>query len=186
VIVLSAPVDRLLQTLALYGVRELVARKVRMLVLSGDAPDASARNLLAEWPTPVVLCSKQVGDALPFPGASMDKEFAWSPAHPVVDAYRGFQAMPYDTPAHDLAAVFHAIHPDAGLFNLSEPGNIEIADDGHTSFTVAASGKHRQLILAPDQRAKIIQTFVDIASAKPTPRQFTRRQNANADALKKE
>ncbi|HEY3838410.1 MAG TPA: hypothetical protein VGL72_17645 [Bryobacteraceae bacterium] len=186
VIVLSAPADNLLQTLALNGVRELFTAKVKTLVISGDAPDAaSARKLLAEWPTPVVLCGKDVGDALPFPGASMDKEFAWSPAHPVVDAYRAFHAMPYDAPSQDLAAVFHAVHPDAGLFKISEPGTISFDDNGHASFAPGSGGKHRQLMVDPDQKAAILEKFVAITSAKPVPRQQFRRQNANADAAKK-
>ncbi len=49
---------------------------------------AAARKLFAEWPTPVVAVGSEVGDALPYPGASIEKDFAWSPAHPVVDAYR--------------------------------------------------------------------------------------------------
>src|SRR5579871_6717329 len=76
VVVLSAPAGRLLETLQLYTVRESVATKVKMLVISGDVSDAAAaRRLLSDWPTPVVLCPKEVGDALPFPGASMDNEF---------------------------------------------------------------------------------------------------------------
>ncbi len=176
VIVLSAPDGRLLETLQLYTVRESVAAKVRMLVISGDVPDVdAARRLLAEWPTPVVLCGREVGEALPFPGASMDKEFAWSPAHPVVDAYRAWHAMPYDTPSQDLAAVFHAVHPDAGLFKVSDPGTIEFASDGRAEFHAAPGGKHRQLIVDPEQRDKIVTTLVEITSAKPVPRPQFRR-----------
>jgi hypothetical protein len=186
VIVLSAPAARLLQTLELFTVRELITAKVKMLVISGDAPDVvSARQLLASWPTPVVLCGKEVGDALPFPGVSMDNKFAWSTAHPVVDAYRAYQPMPYDAPAQDLAAIFHAVHPDAGLFKLSEPGTIEFADDGRSTFTPSQGGKHRQLIVEPDQKTKILQAFIDIVSAKPAPRQQFRRPAADADQDKK-
>ena len=182
VVVLSAPAGKLLRTLDLPGVRELVAAKVRMLVISGDAPDpAAAGKLLAVWPTPVVLCGTEVGEALPFPGASIEKEFAWSQAHPIVDAYRAYKPMPYDTPSQDVAAVFHAVHPDAGLFTVSDPGKIEIRDDGRAVFTPEAGGKHRQLSVDPAQKAKIIQTFVEIASAKPVPRQQFRRQVADAD-----
>ncbi len=184
--VLSAPAGRLLQTLELATVRELVTAKVRMLVISGDVPDVpAARQLLAAWPAPVVLCGKEVGDALPFPGASMDKEFAWSPAHPVVDAYRAARPMPYDAPSQDLAAVFHAVHPDAGLFKISDPGTIEFAGDGRSTFTPTPGGKHRQLIVDPDKKEKIIQTFVEIASAKPVPRTQFRRQAQDADQDKK-
>ena len=186
VVVLSAPAQRLLQTLELFTGRELIAAKVKMLIISGDVPDvASARRLLAEWPTPVVLCSREVGDALPFPGASMDKEFAWSPAHPVVDAYRAYRPMPYDYPSQDLAAMLHAVHPDSGLFTTSEPGTIEFADDGRATFSPMPAGKHRQLIVDARKKAAILQMLVEIASAKPVPRPQFRRPAADADAEKK-
>lgn len=186
VIVLSAPAGPLLQTLELFSVRESVAAKVKMLVISGDVADvASARRLLAVWPTPVVLCGREIGDALPFPGSSIAQDFAWSPAHPVADAYRAWKAMPYDAPSQDLAALFHAVHPDAGLFKLSDPGKIEFTDSGGSAFTPSAEGKHRQLLVDPAQRTKIVQTFVEIVSAKPVPRQQFRRSSANADAVKK-
>ena len=98
---------------------------------------AAARKLFAEWPTPLVAVGSEVGAALPYPGASIEKDFAWSPAHPVVDAYRAFKPMPYDAPAAALAAVLYAVHPDDGYFKLSEPGTISVHDDGRTQFTPA-------------------------------------------------
>ena len=74
-------------------------------------------RLFAEWPTPIVAVGAEVGTALPYPGASIEKDFAWSPAHPVVDAYRAFKPMPYDAPAPALAAVLYAVHPDDGLLH---------------------------------------------------------------------
>lgn len=182
VVVLSAPAEKMLRMLDLGGVPALIAAKVKMLVVAGDAPDpAAARKLLAAWPTTVVLCSKGVGEALPFPGVSMDKEFAWSPAHPVADAYRAYKSMPYDAPSQDLAAIFHAVHPDAGLFQVSDPGTIEIADDGRCTFAAEPEGKHRQLIVDPAQKETILKKFVEIASAKPVPRPAFRRPSADAD-----
>ncbi len=183
VVLLSAPAGKLLRTLGLNGVSELVAAKVKMLVISGDVPDpTSANKLLAVWPAPVVLCGKEVGDALPFPGASMENEFAWSPAHPVVDAYRAYRPMPYDTPSQDLAAMFHAVHPNAGLFKVSEPGTIQFTGDGRSTFTPSPDGTHRRLLVDPETKDKMIRTFVEIASAKPAPRQQSRRRGADAAA----
>ena len=84
---------------------------------------AAARKLFAEWPTPIVAVGSEVGDALPYPGASIEKDFAWAPAHPVVDAYRALKPMPYDAPASALAAVLYAVHPDDGLFQAVGPGH---------------------------------------------------------------
>ena len=84
--------------------------------------------------------------------------------------------MPYDTPTWDLTAVLYAVRPDAGYFKLSDPGTIKVLDDGRTKFTPAMEGKHRYLILDPAQKERIIETFTEIASAKPVPRQSRFRQ----------
>ena len=60
-----------------------------------------------------------------FPGASIDKEFAdAAPDNPVADAYRAWQAMPYDAPSWAMAAALYAARPKEGYFKLSGPGTI--------------------------------------------------------------
>ena len=132
---------------------------------------AAARKLFAEWPTPVVAVGAEVGDALPYPGASIEKDFAWSPAHPVVDAYRAFKPMPYDAPASALAAVLHAVHPGGRLLHpVRRPERSAVQDDGRTRFTPAADGKHRYLIVDPAQKARIMSLYTALVSAPPAPR----------------
>ncbi len=91
------------------------------------------------------------------PGASIEKDFAWSPAHPVVDAYRAFKPMPYDAPASALAAVLHAVHPDDGYFTLSEPGTITRA---RRRPDAVYAGSRRQASVSrssiPTQKARIM------------------------------
>jgi inosine-uridine nucleoside N-ribohydrolase len=188
VVVLVGPATNLVKVLDLPGVKDLISRKVRFLsVMGGAYPEgkpefniqsdiSAAKKLFAEWPVPIVASGFEVGEALLFPASSIEKDFAWSPAHPVVDAYRAYQPMPYDTPTWDLTAVLHAVRPDAGYFKLSDPGVIRVLDDGRTKFTPATEGKHRYLILDPAQKERIIKTFTEIASAKPVPRQSRFRQ----------
>jgi hypothetical protein len=121
-----------------------------------------------------------VGDAVPFPGACIEKDFAWAPAHPIVDAYRAYRPMPYDAPSYDLAALHFAVHPDSGFFQLSEAGSITVADDGRMNFTPGA-GSVRALRADPAQSEKAIAKFVELASAKPVaPPQRFRPTGANA------
>ena len=105
VVVLSAPATYLAKSLDLLGTKELYKERVkRLVIVDAGAPQqdvAALRKVLAEWPTPIFYCGREVGEALPFPGASLAKEFAWADAHPVVDAYRAFKPMPYDAPSHD-------------------------------------------------------------------------------------
>src|SRR5207248_2813372 len=98
---------------------------------------AAARKLLAEWPTPVFAAGREIGDALLFSATSIEKDFAWSPAHPVVEAYRAFKAMPYDAPTWDMAPVLYSVRPQEGYFKLSDPGTISVLDDGRTNFSAA-------------------------------------------------
>ncbi len=186
-VVVAGPATNLAKTLDLPGARDWSARKAKFLVLaqgdySGGAPDpfveadvAATRKVLADWPGPLIAVGAEIGAALRFPGASIDKDFAWAPKHPVADAYRGFKAMPYDAPAGEIAAVLHAVRPNENYFKLSEPGTISVADDGRTRFAPSASGKHRHLIFDPAQRDRLVQVMTEIASAKPVVRQRRRR-----------
>ena len=192
--VLAGPSTNLVQVLELPGCLELIQRKVKMLVVAAGAyPEGAAdprvkadipaaRKLFADWPTPIVAVGAEVGEALPFPGASIDKDFAWAPAHPIADAYRANAAMPYDAPATSMAAALYAAHPD--FFKLSAVGAVTVLDDGRTRFTPKPNGNVRYLTVDPDQKDKVIQTYVALASAKPVPRQGGRRgpNNQKQDA----
>ena len=135
------------------------------------------KRLLAEWPTPVVFCGREIGDGLFYPGTAIEQDFAWTQAHPVVDYYRAAKKMPYDTPAQDLAAVYYAAKPDSGLLTLSDAGTLEVLDDGGLRFTAAPDGKHKRLILEPEKRNTLLTALREIVSAKPVPppprRRFT-------------
>ena len=111
-----------------------------------------------------------MGDALPYPGASIEKDFAWSPAHPVVDAYRAYKPMPYDAPASALAAVLQAALPDEKYFTLSEPGTISVLDDGRTRFAPQAEGKHRYLIVGSGAEGPRSDSIHVAGAGAPAPR----------------
>jgi hypothetical protein len=194
IVVLTGPATNLVRAMALPGVRDLIAHKVRFLSVSGGSfPDgeaelniksdiASAKKLFTEWPTPIVAAGKEIGDAIPFPGSSIDKDFAWTADHPVADAYRAFQPMPYDAASSDMAAVLYAGRPKEGYFKVSGPGTITVQEDGRTKFAESASGKHKYLMLDLDQKDRVIKAYTEIASAKPVPK--VRRRFPGADQKK--
>src|SRR5262249_49506675 len=111
------------------------------------------------------------------------RDFAWSPAHPIVDAYRAYRPMPYDASAPAMAAVLHAIRPKEEYFRLSSAGIIAVLDDGRAKFTPSGQGQHRYLIADPAQTERVIKVYTEIASAKPVPRQprFRRQQQQQQD-----
>jgi len=173
--VLGGPATNLAAALAFPGIPDLIAAKVKYLVFSyseariaADIP--AARKVLAEWPTPIFACGSEVGAAIPFPGACIDKEFAAAVLdNPVADAYRAYQNMPYDAPSSDMAAALYAGRPKEGYFKLSGAGTLSVHDDGRTSFSGADNGKHRYLIVDPEQKDKVLHAYVELASAKPVP-----------------
>lgn len=187
VCVVDGPCTDMVGLMDLYGAKPQITAKVKYLVaavgaypggpadpnIKGDI--ASARKMFAEWPTPIIAVGREVGEALPYPAASIEKDFAWAPSHPIVDAYRAFKTMPYDAPAPGLAAALYAAHPDDGYFKLSEPGIITVLDDGQTKFTPGAGGKHRYLIADPAQKEKVTALYTELISAKPVPRVFNGR-----------
>jgi hypothetical protein len=177
-VVLTGPATNLVAALRLPGVKDLAVRKVRLLAIAADWKSdlAAARELLANWPTPVVVAAPEIGDALPFPAASIEKDFAWSKDHPVVDAYRAAYPAPQDAPTHAMAAALYAVRPQEGYFKLSDPGTISVVDGGRTQLTPSAEGKHRQLLFDPAQKERVIATYVELVSAKPVPRMPRFRQ----------
>ena len=185
VVILTGPATNLARVLGLRGIKELIAKKVRLLaVAAGAYPEGgpeynvahdipASGKLFAEWPTPIVVCGDEVGRELPYPASSIENDFAWAPHHPVVDAYRAYQRMPYDVAAGALAAALHAARPDEGYFELSEPGHVAVLDDGRTTFTASADGRHRYLIVDPDQKQRVIEAYRDAVASMPAREETT-------------
>jgi inosine-uridine nucleoside N-ribohydrolase len=157
--------------------RDLVARKVRLLVvMGGEFPKGqpeyniktdirSARKLFAEWPTPIVVSGFEVGNAIIYPGASILHDFDYVADHPLVDAWKSFQKMPYDRPTWDPTAALYAVRPDS--FTPSAPGTIRVDAEGHTRFSAAPGGKHRYLLVANDQGRRALQAMIELAKRPP-------------------
>jgi len=175
-VVLSAPATYLTRILDYAGTRDLIKSKVRTTIISECKQDVAAmRTVLAEWPAPIVFCGRDVGEALPYPGSSIEQDFAWTKAHPVVDFYRACKPMPYDAPSQDLAAVLYAVRPNSGLFQLSS-GSIDVLDDGGMRFIPAAEGKHKRLTVDPAKKDQILSALREVVTARPVPparRRFT-------------
>jgi hypothetical protein len=181
VVVITGPATNFAGVLSLPDGKGWIARKARLLVvaegrLQADVP--AAKKLFAEWPTPIVVVGREVGEALRYPGESIERDFAWTNAHPVVDAYRAAGKMPYDAPAHAMAAALYAVRTEKPYFQLSPPGTFEVASDGRLTL-VPGSGAHRRLLADPEKKDEVIRAFIDLASAKPAPRPARRPPPAN-------
>ena len=161
------------------GGRELVARKVHLLsIMAGEFPSgnaeynvktdlAAARTVFEKWPGPVVASGFEIGNAILFPARSIENDFGYVEHHPIADAYRNYQKMPYDRPTWDLTSVLYAIRPNRGYFGLSEPGWIKLDREGRTRLEATADGKHRYLKVDATQKARVLEALVYLASEPP-------------------
>lgn len=179
--------------------RELIRKKVaRLSVMAGafqtigadnhflefnvvqDVP--AAQKLVKDWPTPIVWSGFEIGVAAAYPHRSIERDFDYVPHHPVKEAYYLYEPPPHDRPTWDPTATLAALLPDADYFTLSEPGRVEVADDGFTRFVRAprdgggavapgdAGGlarRDRFLVMNALQAERVREALVWLTSAPP-------------------
>ena len=109
----------------------------------------------------------EIGIAVPYPAMSIERDFGYVAHHPVAEAYIRHQPPPHERPTWDLTSVLYALQPNRGYFDLSPPGTVSITPDGSTQFTVGSSGRHRYLILKPEQIPRVREACVQLASQPP-------------------
>jgi hypothetical protein len=165
--------------------QELVERKVRLLSLmagafqpiDGDAhyreynvvkDVASARTLAERWPSPIVYNGFEIGIALPYPAASIERDYGYVAHHPVAESYIRHNPPPHNRPTWDLISVLFAVLGDRGYLDTSPPGRVTVEADGSTRFTPTAQGNHRHLILRPEQKARVLEALVQLSSQPPS------------------
>jgi inosine-uridine nucleoside N-ribohydrolase len=132
-----------------------------------DVP--SAKAVFERWPTPVVFSGFEIGRDLPYPSASIERDFTYASPHPIAESYRAYHRMPYDRPTWDLTAVLEAVRPTPGYFSLSAPGTVLVESNGATRFT-AGGGDRQYLRPDPSRRAEILAVLTLLASQPPARR----------------
>jgi len=166
--------------------RDLVAAKGRLLSMMAGAfqpiggnrhleynvvEDIPAAKQLAErWPTPIVWSGFEIGVAIPYPAVSIEQDYRYLAHHPLAEAYVAYEPPPHCRPTWDLTSVLHAIRPDRGYFGVSEPGRVVVEDDGGTRFEPVADGRHRYLMVSPEQATRVTEVFAALCSEPPTGR----------------
>lgn len=168
--------------------KELVEKKVKLLSIMGGAftkipghkgrygeyniiKDLPASQTLAEkWPTPIIWSGYEIGISLPYPHESIENDYRYVSHHPVSEAYYLYTPPPHDRPTWDLTSVLFAVRPDAGDFQVSEPGKVAVNEEGYTSFTPQPDGRDRYLILPPDGKKRVIDTLIELSKQAPDKR----------------
>lgn len=160
--------------------KELVAKKVKLLcTMAGCFNDStlleynvvkdipSAKKVFEEWPTKIITSPFEVGIAIQYPGNSIENDFKWASTHPMVEAYKCYQKMPYDRPTWDLTAVLYSVDNSCSFFNISEAGEIIVNDKGRTIFIPNNLGNRYYLIINVNQVEEIKQYFIKVITQKP-------------------
>jgi mono/diheme cytochrome c family protein len=167
--------------MVLPGGKDWAAKKARVLSIAagrfeGNNADpvvradiSGYRKLLAEWPGRIVMAGAELNETLPFPAAALDSIATWAENHPIVDAVRALKPPPKDLSTQALAAVLYAVHPEDNYFALSEPGTITIIDNGRTRFTASPDGRHHYLVVRPEQKERVLETYVKLITTQPPP-----------------
>ncbi len=171
--------------------RDLVAAKVKLLSVMAGAftriPDGAGnlhdhheynvvknipacQQLAERWPTPIWWSGFEVGLALPYPHQSILNDFNYVDHHPVAEAYHLYSPPPHDRPTWDLTSVLAAVRPNHDYFQLSESGNVTVADNGLTTFVAAADGRDRYLILDDAAKPRILEALQLLSSEPPKQR----------------
>ena len=159
--------------------KALVAQKVkRLIVMAGNFSDPNfheynvmkdvpaAKVIFNEWPTPVVASPFELGIQTCYPATSIENDFGWAPLHPVVEAYKAYQPMPYDRPMWDPTALLYAVEGDK-WFTVSPVGKVAVEGEGSTLFTEDEAGDRQYLSVTPEQAKAIVDYFVKVISSKP-------------------
>jgi hypothetical protein len=102
-----------------------------------------------------------------YPAKSIENDFAWAPQHPMVEAYKAYDKMPYNRPSWDVIAAYYVCEHNPAAITLSEPGEVKVVDKGVTVFTPKADGRYRIIQATPEQRQMILDDFLKYVPKKP-------------------
>ena len=131
--------------------RDLVRRKVaRTVVMGGLFPSGTEFNVAEfpttagsfarRWPGRIEFLGWEVGDDV-ITGTELSRTGAAD--DPVAEAYRRFSGPGAGRKSWDLMTVDLAVRGAADHYQYSEPGRVEVDDDGATTWHPAPDGPHR-------------------------------------------
>ena len=158
--------------------RDLVARKVRMLVAMGGGyptstyennvagDPASAQYVAANWPTTIVWSGVEVGDNVQTGSTISSVHPTSSPVRVAYEAFVGPNKWIY---SYDLTGVYHAIRPTDGSLVEMGPGTNAINNVGGNVFTFGAGQQYYLKLTNPTALDASIEGLLDTIPAPPPP-----------------
>ena len=176
---LSALLDSPADAISPLTGRQLVAQKVRVLVsMAGGYPSrsaetnlagdpASAQNVAANWPTPIVWSGYEVGDQIHTGQTISSTHPAGSPVRAAYEAFVGPNNWIY---SYDLTAVYHAVRPADTLLARVGPGTNAVDSGGGNVFTTGPGSQYYLKLSSATSLDSRIESLLDtLPSVTPTP-----------------
>lgn len=133
----------------------------------------SMQTVAEQWPeeVPIVWSGYEIGEALPYPRQSIARDFGYRTPHLVKEAYLLHSGPEHDRPCWDQSSVLQAVYPERDFFGLSQPGRVQVLDDGFTRFLPArkgqASQRDRFLMMTATQRARVLEALMQLTVQPP-------------------
>lgn len=151
------------------GAFQLIGKNTHFIEANVKSHITSMQTLAEKWPAdvPVVWSGFEIGIAVPYPRTSIADDFNYLPHHIVKEAYLLHSGPNHDRPTWDLSSALYAVFPGNRYYNLSEPVNVEIEDDGHLTFEPSPQSKTRFLKLTPAQIERTCEAMVQLVSQPP-------------------
>ena len=173
--------------------RDLAAKKVRLVSLmagafSFDASTAPYRDhkewnvicdipamqkFAADWPTPAVFSGFETGDRVRMSPTNLKNDYRRSPTSKILYDAFGYwtsrntnEGYDHRRPTWDLTSVLFVARPESGrgYFALSEAGEVDVREDGLTTFKADPNGRRRVFILDEAARIRVEEAFVNLCS----------------------
>jgi len=120
---------------------------------------SAARNVCDSCPVPMVFSGFEIGKNIVYPKEAINSKMNWTDFHPVKEGYKLFCGLEHARPTWDLTSVLHGIYPDAGFFDISTAGKVQIDAVGHTTFKPMKNGLHKFLKLKSNKKY-ILDIFI--------------------------
>ena len=149
------------------GAFQTIENNKRFLEFNVCSDLPAAQKLARDWPTPIVWSGFEIGIALPYPAASIERDFRYVAHHPLAEAYQLYLPTPHERPTWDLTSALYAVQPDRGYFDLSDAGAVTVEADGFTRFTPQPNGRDRFLKLDATEVVRVREALVQLCSQPP-------------------
>lgn len=156
---------------------DLISSKVKKLVIMAgcfiaETPEfnvhvdiPASQKIFSSWPSEIAIMPWELGDKVHYPSESIEKDFDWTSAHPLKEAYIRYMPMPYNNTMFDPTAAVYA-SGDTSLYSAGPYGRVDVDSIGVTRFT-EGEGKTRVMYLTEEQASALLDYFVSYLTRKP-------------------